>query len=1225
MPTATLKRTLCAIGLMLFAANTMAQGITYTGTGVPLSSVISAVEQQTDYVFVYTEPMLKATKPVTVSAKDLPIHEFLTTVFKSQPLQFEIKDKVIILYLPPTAKPSSSNKPEAAEDSLTRIRGRVLNETGAPLAGVTVSAAGTNQATATDNRGDFILVCKGHHPSLVFTGVGFERYEMRWDPAYIGGEVAKMDDGSIVQIIRLKTRVYEMQSVTVSTGYQTLAKERSAGAFAKPDMQLLAERPGSVNILQRLDGLVPGLTVNNAPGAEQNPFLIRGLSTIGIPVSELGSNNLRTGTNRNPLYVVDGVPLDDVSSINPQDVADITVLKDATAASIWGARASNGVIVIVTKKGANNEKIRFQYDGFANFQGRPDLDNMPVLDSRQFISAAQAVFNLQNADNPVPYAEVFPWNTISSYRSISNTGVAPHEAILYAGYLGQATAAQTQARLDSLAMLDNRQQIRDLWYRNALLSNHNLSVSGGGNVHSFYGSLTYTNTTSNRPQERDNFFKLNARQDFRFNDRIQVYLITDLSNAVQSNQRMLTVDNRFYPYQLFRDGAGNNLSVPYMRYLSEDVRLDFEARSRINLDYNPLDEVGLGNTTNDALINRIISGVSLKIVKNLKFEGTYGFIKGSHKRTAFDDEASYLVRSELVQFTVAPTAASTPVYGLPQIGGRYAVSQQTQRNWTVRNQLVYGNDWHSGLHQITLLAGHESQEQLSVFTGSTVRGYDPMLQTYGAVDYQTLGSTGMAGTVMPNNGTRSTLINDAFDTYETQVRFNSYYANGAYTLDNKYTLNASWRIDGSNLFGIDKSAQNKPVWSIGAKWMASREPFFGTGHWVDDLAIRATYGISGNAPIPGTASSYDVLDAVSGTSLPGGRGLVIATAANPKLTWERTETINIGLDFSVLRGRISGSIDAYNKLTNNLLGELPTNSLTGYSSIIGNLGSLENRGLEIALSSHNIQKGRFGWVTQVAMAYNRNRIVQLNSLAPITTGQQRIEQHYIEGYPAFAVFAYSYAGLDGKGDPLIRLHDQTTTSAPNVTTPEDLVFMGTYQPRWSGGVSNTFTYSGFRLTCNAVLNLGHVMRRDVNLFYAGRLTHNNMATGGFTTGNLHAEFANRWQNPGDEAHTDIPAYLINTATNDSRRDVNYYRYGDRNVLDASFIKLRDVTLAYAIPSGVCQRIRTESIDVRLQLGNIMLWKANAYAIDPEYHDAFAGTRSLLTQQGTLTIGMHVNF
>src|SRR5690606_33226247 len=455
MPTSIRKRALF-IALLLATANAMAQKVSYHGTAVPLSSVIDAVEQQTEYVFVYTDPMLKASKPVTVSAKDLSVHEFLTVVFKSQPLQFEMKEKVIILYQPPA---------EGAADSLTRIQGRVLNEAGVPQAGVTVMAIGTPQATSTDDHGEFILDSKNQHPNLVFSGVGIERFEMGWNPANVGGEVTKTADGTIIPIIRLKTKVYEMESVTVSTGYQTLAKERSAGAFAKPDMALLSERSGSVNILQQLDGLVPGLTVNNAPGAEQNPFLIRGLSTIGIPQSGVpGQSNspLRTGTNRNPLFVVDGVPIDDVSSINPQDVADITVLKDATAASIWGARASNGVIVIVTKKGANNEKIRFQYDGFVNFQGRPDLDNMPALNSRQFIATAQTLFNLQNTDNPVRYPELFPWATIASYRSITNTGVAPHEAILYAGYLGQATAAQTQTQLDSLATLDNRSQIREL-------------------------------------------------------------------------------------------------------------------------------------------------------------------------------------------------------------------------------------------------------------------------------------------------------------------------------------------------------------------------------------------------------------------------------------------------------------------------------------------------------------------------------------------------------------------------------------------------------------------------------------------------------------------------------------------------------------------------------------------------------------------------------------------
>jgi hypothetical protein len=802
--------------------------------------------------------------------------------------------------------------------------------------------------------------------------------------------------------------------------------------------------------------------------------------------------------------------------------------------------------------------------------------------------------------------------------------VAPHEAILYAGYLGKATPAQTQASLDSLASLDNRSQINDLWYRRGLLSNHTVSASGGGKVHSFYGSFTYTNTTNNRHKDLDNYFKVNFRQDFRFNDRLQVFLITDLSNSITTTKRNIPIDNRFYPYQLFRDQAGNNLSVPYMRHLSDSVRKDFEARSRLSLGYNPLNEIELGYTKNDALLNRIIAGASFKIIDGLKFEGTYGYIRGTRKIISFDDEQTYLVRSELVQFTVAPTPSSTPVFALPDKGGKYSMGQQTQRNWTVRNQLVYDKQWKSNFHKITLLAGQESQEQLMVFNNSTVRGYNPLLQTYGPVDYQAL-RTGLAGTVMPNNGTRSVLINDAFSTNETQIRFSSYYANGAYTLNNKYSVNASWRIDGSNLFGIDKSAQNKPVWSVGAKWMMRNENFISPVQWIDDLSLRATYGITGNAPIPGTASSKDVLSPVTGGALPGGRGLTIATAANPKLTWESTRTINLGVDFAFLKSRIEGTIDVYHKKTDNLLGELPTNSLTGYSSIVGNLGTLENKGFELSLTTLTLQTKNFNWSTQLAMGYNKNKIVRINNLTELTTGAQQVQQKFAEGYTAFALFAYQYAGLDAKGDPRITLQDKTITSNRNITQPGDVIYKGTYQPVWSGGIANRFNYKSFRLIINTVFNLGHIMRRDVNLYYTGRLSHKNFATGGFTSGNLHPDFLRRWTKPGDEQITNIPSYVVNTAISNTRRDVEYYQHGDINVVSASFIKVRDIMLSYTIPQGLSQKIKANFIDVRLQVGNLMLWKANKFDIDPEFHDAFTGIRSLRSNQHTFTLGIHANF
>lgn len=1174
-----------------------AQNVTISEKNASLQKIFKEIERQTNYSFLYSSEVLKQARTIDIEVKNSPLVDVLNICFSNQPLTWEMGDNIIIV------KP----KPDQP------ITGIVKDSNGNILEGVSVMLLPLKRGTVTDKEGKFIF---NNVPldfyTLEFSMIGYSTFRQE---IYLGNSPFHIN-------VNLELKIQSEKDIVVYTGYQSISKERSAGSFTKPDIQIFQDRPGSMNIIQRLDGLVPGLTINNAPGASENPFLIRGLSTIGVP--DPLNPNVLTGTNRNPLFVVDGVPMDDISSINPRDVADITVLKDATASSIWGARASNGVIVVVTKKGSRNSELQLQYDGFVSFQGKPDLDYLGGMNSRDFISSASEIFNLQDIDNPARYAQVFPWNNISRFQSISNTGVSPHEAILYAGYLGTSTAGQTQFSLDSLAMLDNRSQIKDLWYRKALLSSHTISASSGGKVHSFYGSFNYTNTLSNRPGDKDDFFKLNLRQDLTLNDRLQVFLITDLSNSLISSKRNIAVDNRFYPYQLFRDGNGNNLSIPYMRYLSDSVKNVFEQQSRINLDYNPLNEVDMGYTKADALLNRIIGGITLKLLDGLKFEGTYGYIKGNTKITSYDDEQSYLVRSELAQFTVVSTPGATPQYSLPNKGGRYRTGQQTQRNWTVRNQLVFDKNWQNNNHRITLLGGQESQEQLYINNSSIVRGFNPLMQTYGMVDYQAL-RTGLSGTVMPNNGSRSILINDAFASSEIQTRFRSYYANGAYTLNNKYTVNASWRIDGSNLFGIDKSAQNKPVWSVGAKWMLRNEKFFENNKRIDDLSIRATYGVTGNAPFPGTASSKDVLSPVTGSALPGGTGLVIATAANPKLTWESTSTVNLGLDFALFNYRIEGSVDVYKKKTENLLGELPTNSLTGYTSIIGNLGTLENKGIELSLTTLNVQTKDFNWSTQVAMAYNKNKIVKINNLTEITTGLQQVQQKFAEGYDAFAIFAYDYAGLNEKGDPLIILQDKTITSSRNITGPDDVMFTGTYQPVWSGGISNRFNYKGFRLNINTILNLGHVMRRDVNLFYTGRLTHNNFATGGFTTGNLHNEFLNRWKMPGDEQITNIPSYLVNTSNSNTRRDVTYYQNGNINVVSASFIKVRDISLSYTIPRRLSQKLKTNDIDFRLQVGNIMLWKANDFKIDPEFQNAFTGIRSLRANQKTFTVGLHVNF
>ncbi|MBL1407212.1 SusC/RagA family TonB-linked outer membrane protein [Sphingobacterium faecale] len=1177
-----------ALFIVLFtfqaSASLFGQNINLSYTKTSLKTVINAVSAQGKIDFVYKDRFLEQARPVTIELKNATLETALEQIFSGQPFQYKMEDGIVYLVPRPTEKESPAGGTQQQP-----IRGRVVNEKGEPLAGANVQVRSTKISVRTDEKGNFTLPNIDDKASIEISYVGYNVYQTKASTTYF-----------TISLIPITTELEEVN--IVNTGYQRIALERSAGSFGKPDHQIMRNRSTSMNVVQRLEGLIPGLTINNAPG--EGGVLIRGLSSIN--------------SNVTPLVVVDGIPVSDINSLNPQDVEDVTVLKDAVAASIYGARASNGVIVISTKKGRSSEGLKINYDGFISFQGKPDLEYQPSLTSQQYIQAAREVFD------PV----VYPWSTVSAApRGLLNVGIPPHEMILYNQYKGVITQAQANASLDSLANIDNRSQIENLWYRNASLMNHTLSLNGGGKVHSFYGSLAYTDTKSNRPGEKNRSYKINLRQDFNFTKFLKAYLITDLTNNIGSLPRHVSVTNRFYPYQLFQDAQGSSLSMSYLGAFSDDARLDASSRGRIDLDYFPLKDVYLADAKNNSLLNRITGGITIDLLKGLRYEGVYGYIRGHHKNTLYDDNTSFVQRHELLQFTVAADPSVTPVYHLPLTGGKFFASNSIQRDWTIRNQFVYDRTFAEGQHQLTALLGQEAQEQFTTTNENTVRGYSRQLRNGIPLDYAAL-SLGIHNPIFINNAGRSVLPADFYFEREAQTRFNSYYTNAAYTFARTYSLNASWRIDKSNLFGLDKGAQNRPLWSAGVRWFVSNESFLKNITVIDKLALRATYGVTGNAPIPGTASSYDILSSRSGASLPGGRSLLIETPGNPALSWESTETINFGVDFSVLNDRLSGSIDYYRKSTEDLIGQLAVSSLSGYSSIVGNFGNMRNNGIESSIISTNINKRDFKWSTRLSIAYNKNKITELKLPAPITTGGEMVNQIYYPGYSAFSVFAYQFAGLDNMGDPMIDRADGTKTKTRNVSMPEDILYLGTSQPPVSGGLTNTFTYKSLTLDFNAVFNFGHKMRRDVGNYFSGRLVGSNalaLSAGRYTSavnlnsGNIHSIFNERWRQPGDENITNVPSYVANTSLSNSRRDINYYVLGDLNVLDASYIKMRDITLSYSLPQNLVEAIHAGSVTFRMQVSNIMLWKANKYGIDPEF-----GAR-IRNMQRIITAGAHVSF
>ena len=579
--------------------------VTLSEKNASLENVFKKIENQTGYVFFFDNAWLQQAKKVNIETRNAPLATVLDLCFKDQPLSYSIIGKTIVI----KEKPATLTTTEVLKGFFPPppldVSGRVVNERGQPIEGVTVTIKGTRKAAATDANGEFRLKAVDDKAILVFSGTNVETYEVN------------LEGRTDLAVINLKTKVVALSdlNVVVNTGYQTLSKERSAGSYSKADMELVHDRSTSMDILQRMDGLIPGFVINNTPvsaGTNVYKYLIRGLSTYNSAAV--------------PLFVVDGIQMDDISSVNPQDIADITVLKDATAVSIWGSRSSNGVIVITTKRGTVNEKLKVNYDVFANFQGKPDLDHASYLTSQQFIDAARSVFD------PV----INQWGTINANRNPTATvGLAPHEYILYNQYRGLISSAQANSSLDSLAAINNHGQIKDLFYNNAMLMNHTLSLSGGGRMYSFYGSVAYTKSQSSIPGSGSNTYKLNLRQDFNLNKRLQVFLITDLTNNVSDGASRFTTipDYSTLPYLLFQDANGRALPVNFLKSLSDSIRNDYQARSRINLDYVPLDEMDFGYTKNDAMQNRIIGGATVKLFKGLRFEGSYGYIKGTARQS----------------------------------------------------------------------------------------------------------------------------------------------------------------------------------------------------------------------------------------------------------------------------------------------------------------------------------------------------------------------------------------------------------------------------------------------------------------------------------------------------------------------------------------------------------------------------------------------------------------
>lgn len=1143
-------------------------------TETPLAEIFTALGKQAGVVFLYDQKLIGAKGKVNLKAEDKELEKVLKEFLPPLRLTYVFEDGVVIIREVQGQHPVKTAR---------IITGVVTDEEDQPLPGVHVVLKGSLSGVATDRNGEFrVAVESSMKPVLVLSFIGKQTQEVK---------VSEKDNYKVI----LPMRVEKFEDVVV-TGYQTLSRERSAGSFSRVSGDDVAKKANLTgNILETLEGLTPGLSVNYGIGEDK--FLIRGATSIN--------------SSREPLIVVDGVALEEGNVeelVNSSDVESVTFLKDATSASIWGARAANGVIVITTKSGKTGDRhLKITYDGSFTYKGLPDFDYRGLMNSAQIIQSAVEIFD------PVTY----PWSSVST----KNGGalVYPHEMPLYSYANNEIDEAERDRQLGALAALDNRSQVEKYLMQPALFTKHTLSFSGAAGIYSIYGSVGYE---YNRNIERTNTDKIQV--NFKHNIQLKKWLKVDLTTnlSVQNSKIGMmpayTNVNTVLPYEMLANEQGNPLDHSHTVFYKE-YQEELETKSLLDLSYVPLTDMKEGFNRSKSVNGRLNLGIVANLAPGLKYEGRFQYQQNYNKSELFYSQHSSRVRIELARFTkpANPPASTAPTYYLPTTGGHYTLSGNDGKNWTIRNQFNYDRSFGKDRSQITAIAGMEVQSAFSSSHSSMRRGYDPQSQTYQAYDEKELETNGISGAVYSNFGTpRNTLKTKTFSQSETENRFVSFYSNVVYTYDNKYTLNGSIRIDQSNLYGSDPSVQFKPVWSVGVAWNLKQEKFMERVDCLDRLNFRFSYGLGGNSPKPGKGGPYNLLESNTSSLFSGqGIGYAIMYPANDKIRWERTRTINAGIDLAAFNNRITASIDVYHKLTTDLLATMPTDQTLGWESFYTNFGDMKNQGFEVSLKTKNIVGRNFGWTTLLTLTNNRNKVLKLN-LDGTMTASRKVYFDYVEGYAGNSLFAYRWAGLNNEGNPQVFNADgQRVSNYQDESLTEAAVkFLGVTQPKWYGALTNEFSYKGFDLSFMFVYNFGHKMRRDVNNFWYGRLTHN-----------VSKKFLERWRKPGDEELTNVPKYVARSVDNQTKsRNISFYEYADINVLDASYVKLRDITLSYSLPQRWCSKLSTDRIVLRAQVSNLLLIAANNDGIDPEYHQYRSGLRG--TKYGpSWSVGLTVHF
>lgn len=1026
-----------------------------------------------------------------------------------------------------------------------------------PLGNATVHLKIGNTTVMTDTNGSFEITANPSD-SLIFTSIGYQTSIIA---------VKQLDE---MKFITLKRETKDIAAIDViSTGYQQLPKNRATGSFQQVNNELF-NRSVSTNVLDRLENVVSGLMFNRGDASNTDAFLIRGRSTITADAQ--------------PLIVLDDFPYDgDLQNINPNTIESVTVLRDAASASIWGARAANGVIVITTKRGKNlHPKVQLSTN--VTFRGKPDLSNVSVMTSADRIEWEK---NLYQSGY---YQSAEAGNTLSSRT------VAIPEAV----ELMIANPADLQERLDKLAGQNVYDDISKYFYRSSVNQQHNISVSGNASNLSYMFSTGYDKNLESLVGTSYDRISLRSSNQYRFNERLKAeasILYTQSRQISGGNDGMNigSFNNGVSPYARVVDDNGNGL--PYY-HIHRKPFLDTVGNGSLqDWLYRPYDEIKLRSNTDkvrDMLLN---TGLQYTFWDGLTAEIKYQYQNQLGNMREVNSPDAYNSRYMINRFS--QINANGSVNYIVPTGGTIQSNSSEVQSHQGRAQLNYSKNW-ALKHDVNAIAGYEIRSRVTTGESYFRYGYDEEFASVNPiVDLVTWYP-------MLDNDNTMQIPSGINNVRKYTDNFLSYYFNGAYSYDNRYTISASLRKDEANLFGVNANMKGTPLWSIGGAWTVSNEPFFNQ-FFLPYLKIRTTYGVNGN--ISRLASANTVTLRLAGGATHGYPTQSIMSPPNKNLRWEKVKVFNIGLDFGTKNNRISGTIEYYNKHADDLLAQTPTDPTLGFSNVYANIASMIGKGLDASLNSINIKSSAFDWQTTFLYSYAKNEVtdyympvsnmgstylIDLSSITPVI------------GNPLFSAYSYIWAGLNPQtGSPQILVDGEVRedyNSIYNTMPLEKLQYHGSIQPTHYGALRNTFGYRNFGFSFNISYKFGYYFR-TASVYNSGLVAS--------WTG--HGDFSKRWQKKGDELTTHVPSMLYPA---EPLRD-NVYRYSSLHIHRADNIRLEDFNLYYDFIPKKSKSL--EKIRVFMYMSDLgALWYANKADIDPYYNN-------VPLQRRRISLGANINF